>query len=404
MARPGSVKSGWHLKLQESDTSMTLRIPLTDVVLDEKEFDAVRKVLESRWLTMGREVLAFEDAFAETLGAKHAIAVTNGTMALQLAYQASGLGPDDEFIVPALTFAATMNAGLALGARAVLVDCTSEDDLTLCPEDLARKISPRTKLVVPMAYGGHCPAMNEICSLCEEHGIAIVEDACHAPLASLDDRKIGTFGLAGAFSFFGNKNLTTGEGGMIVTNDDDLNAQLRLLRSHGMSSMTWERHQQLAHGYDVSMVGYNARMDEMHAALGRVQLERLPELTRLRTENAHKLRRSLSNIDVDGFRIPFENPRGIPAHHLCVILLPEGMERARFRELLYEAGVQTSIHYTPLHQLSLAETLWADTRPVLPVVDAIADRLVTLPLGPTLSDEDIAWIATTTEQALKAFA
>ena len=199
---------------------MNERIPLTNVTLGEEEAQAAAAVIRSGWVTMGAQVEAFEREFAAALDAPHAIAVTNGTVALHLAYLVAGLQAGDEFLLPGLTFVATANAGLQLGARPVPVDIAGEDDLTLCPEDLARKITRQTKLIVTMPYGGFCPAMDAICDLAAEHRIPVVEDACHAPLARLDGQSIGTFGRMATYSFFGNKNMTTGEGGMILARDD----------------------------------------------------------------------------------------------------------------------------------------------------------------------------------------
>ncbi|MCL5269035.1 MAG: aminotransferase class I/II-fold pyridoxal phosphate-dependent enzyme, partial [bacterium] len=220
-----------------------ITVPLTDVTLGEEEAAAAARVIHSGWVTMGAEVEAFEREFAAAHGAPHAVAVASGTAALHLAYQAAGLREGDEFLVPALTFVATLNAGLYLGARPVLVDCASEDDLTLSPADAARKLTPRTRFIVTMAYGGHAPDMAAIMALAGERGIDVVEDACHAPLARLAGRCLGTFGRAGTFSFFGNKNMSTGEGGMILTGDAELARLLRLMRSHGMTTVTWQRHQ-----------------------------------------------------------------------------------------------------------------------------------------------------------------
>jgi dTDP-4-amino-4,6-dideoxygalactose transaminase len=239
-------------------------VPLTETTLDETEVEAAARVIRSGWLTMGSEVRAFEEEFAASIGTRHAIAVSNGTDALHLAYEAAGLGPDDEFCLPALTFIATLHAGLFLGARPVLVDCASEDDLTMCPEDLERKITDRTKLIVTVPYGGFLPDMERINAIAAERRIPVIEDACHAPLAAWRGRCAGAWGLAGTWSFYGNKNLTTGEGGMITTDDDDVLERCRLTRSHGMTSLTWERHHAEKAGlYEVRRVGWNDRLDEI---------------------------------------------------------------------------------------------------------------------------------------------
>jgi len=426
-------------------------VPLTDTTLDEHEIEAATRVLRSGWVTMGAEVRAFEEEFAAAVGARYAVALANGTAALHLAYEAAGLREGDEFCLPALTFVATMNAGLYLRARPVLIDCASEDDLTLSADDLARKITPRTRLIVTMPYGGFPPDMEPISALARERGIPVVEDACHAPLAEVGGRKIGTFGAAAAWSFFGNKNITTAEGGMVTTDDAALAERVRLMRSHGMATLTWDRHRGHASAYDVAAPGYNYRMDEIRAAIGREQLRKLPEANERRRAAARALRAALEkeistaeaqrNAEKERGRegegreelsssaplrlcgessspssprsprlcgesllIPFSNPRGAPVHHLFVILLPRGADRDAFRESLRADGVQTSVHYPPLHQFSHTRALFADeTAPPLrlPVLEAIAPRLVTLPLGPTLTEAQIAIVAQAVAKALK---
>ncbi len=379
---------------------MDWKVPLTDVTLDEQEAQAAAGVIRSGWLTQGEKVQAFEQAFAEAVGSRHAIAVTNGTAALHLAYLIAGLGPEDEFIVPALTFVATMNAGLYLGAKPVLADCASLDDLTISPEDIERKITPRTRLIVTMPYGGFCPDMPAIQAIADKHNIPIVEDACHAPLAELDGRKMGIWGVAGTFSFFSNKNLATGEGGMIVTDDDTAAERLRILRSHGITSPTHERHLNRSTTYDVAEPGYNYRLDEIRAAIGHIQLEKLPEATEKRRAAATKLRAAIESLNIDGLTIPFANPRGLPVHHLFVILLPPGTSREDFRSQLAAKGVQTSMHYPLLHHFQATQTLFP-IPPELPIADEIARRLVTLPMGPHIDDDAIAIITQAIGDALK---
>lgn len=370
-----------------------IRVPLTDTTLGEEEAQAAARVVRSGWVTMGAEVQAFEAEFAAALGCRHAIGITNGTAALHLAYQAAGLGQDDEFALPALTFVATLNAGLYLGGKPVLIDCASEDDLTISAADLARKVTPRTRLIVTMPYGGFCPDMQAIQDIAAEQNIPIVEDACHAPLAQIDGRMIGTFGIAGTYSFFGNKNLSVGEGGMVVTDSDDVAAHVRLMRAHGMTTLTWDRHRGHAASYDVVAAGYNYRLDEIRAAVGREQLKKLPGNNAARTKVALKMRERLETLGIAGFSLPFSRLHGVPAHHLCVALLPPGTDRDAFRAHLLERGIQTSVHYPPLHTFTHTKSLWADQDLDLPVLQKITDRLVTLPMGAQMRDEQVEWVA-----------
>jgi dTDP-4-amino-4,6-dideoxygalactose transaminase len=380
---------------------MQWRVPLSDVTVGEEEVAAVAEVLRSGWLTQGARVEAFERAFAERLGARHAVGVTNGTAALHLAYEAAGLAAGDEFILPALTFVATLNAGLYLGARPVLADCMSPQDLTLSAADVARKITPRTRLIVTMPYGGFCPDMEALAGLANERGIPLVEDACHAPLAEVGGRRIGTFGLASTFSFFSNKNLTTGEGGMVLTDSDDVAARVRRLRSHGMTTLTWDRHRGHAADYDVTDVGFNYRLDEVRAAIGLEQLRKLDAATERRREAARLLREALHAAAIPGLEIPFEQPRGVPVHHLFVILLPPDTDRRAFREAMTARGIQTSMHYPLLHRFTVAKQHFAEP-PAVPVAEAVGERLVTLPMGPHLSAESVGWIATAVRESVSS--
>ncbi len=367
-------------------------VPLSDVTVGEEEVAAASETLRSGWLTQGARVKAFEDAFAGMLGVPHALAVTNGTAALHLAYAAADLEPGDEFIVPALTFIATLNAGLYCGGQPVLADSVSTQDLTLSPQDVERKITPRTRLIVTMSYGGFCPDMSALLEIARKHNVVLVEDASHAPLAELDGRKIGTFGLSGTFSLFSNKNMTAGEGGVVVTRDDKVAERVRVMRSHSMTTVTWDRHHGHAAEYDVTGLGFNYRFDELRASVASVQLRQLEQITQQRVQAAEGLRQAIAALAIEGLEIPFQNPRGKPVHHLFVILLPDGTDRPAFRKALADAGIQTSMHYPLLHRFSGTQRLFAED-PEFPVVEGFIDRLVTLPMGPHLSPDKIELIA-----------
>lgn len=377
-------------------------IPLTDTTLGEEEVEAATRVLRSKWLTMGAEVDAFEREFAAAIGCLHAIAVANGTVALEIVYTAADVGPGCDVIMPAITFIASLNAARRLGARAVLADITSEDDLTISVASVREKLSPATRLIVPMPHGGYCPDMTALTALARERNVAIVEDACHAPLAQLERRCIGTFGLAGTWSFFGNKNMTTGEGGMITTDDNHLAAQCRLLRSHGITKTTWDRARGHASQYDVAAVGTNARMDEVRAAIGRVQLRKLPAANEARTRAAAMLREMITDARIDDLVIPGANPRGTPVHHLFCVLLPRSAQRDTVMERMKQHGVQTSIHYPPLHSFSGTREYFAGAGGTqnLPVTDRVAPRLMTLPLSPHFTAEQCRRIVSALKDSL----
>ena len=384
---------------------MNWKVPLADLSYDEQETQAVLGVLQSRWLTMGAVTQEFETAFAGFTGAKHALAVANATVALHLACLALGVGPGDEVIVPSLSFVATANAVLYCGAEPRFADILGPDELTLSPAAVEAQITPRSKAIIVMHYAGYACRMPEICALARRHGLALIEDAAHAPGAWLDGRHLGTWGDLGCFSFFSNKNLATGEGGMLVTGRDDLAEKLRLLRSHGMTSLTWDRHQGHAYSYDVTELGYNYRIDELHSALGLAQLAKLP------AGNARRraiTRRYWQALDGLGLGLPFRHDEreAESACHLFPMLLPEGLDRQAYRqayrqafiERMRAAGVQTSIHYPPIHQFSYYRRRYPDVR--LPVTEQVANRELTLPLYPTMSDAQVELVVASVKDAL----
>ncbi len=375
------------------------RIPLADVELGPEEETAVLDVLRRGWLSMGEVTAAFEADFATLTRARHALAVTNCTAALHLAGLALGWGPGDEVIVPSLTFVATANAVRYTGATPVFADVTGEDDFSLSVDDAAGRITPRTRAIIVVHYGGHAADMPAIMALAERHGLDVVEDVAHAPGAGLDGRALGTWGRIGCFSFFANKNMTTGEGGMLTTNDDELAERLRLLRSHGMTSLTWDRHQGHAWSYDVVAPGYNYRIDEIRAAVGRVQLTRL-EAANTRRRDLDALYCRLLPAAAPALGVPYSAARGIPACHLRPVLLPPGVDRTQFMAAMKAQGIQTSIHYPPIHCFSYYRR--EEGGPSLPVTEAIGAREVTLPLFPAMTPDDVESVVAAAAGALAA--
>jgi dTDP-4-amino-4,6-dideoxygalactose transaminase len=240
---------------------MDWRVPLIDIDFGIEEEEAVLQVIRSRWLSMGMVTQAFEQEFAAFIGAKYALAVTNATAALHLACLAVGIGPGDEVIVPSLTFVATANAVRYTGATPVFADIESLDWLNISPASIESRITGHTKAILVVHYAGFPCNMPAIMDIARRHNLVVLEDAAHAIGSSLGGRSLGTWGAIGCYSFFSNKNMTTGEGGMLATDDDSLAEKLRLLRSHGMTSLSWDRHQGHAYSYDVVDLGYNYRID-----------------------------------------------------------------------------------------------------------------------------------------------
>ena len=377
---------------------MEWRVPLSDLDYGPEEEEAALDVIRRRWLTMGAVTQEFEAAFAELTGARYALAVSNATEALHLACLALGIGRGDEVIVPSLTFVATANAVLYANAEVRFADIIGPHDLNISPEDIERQITSRTKAIMVMHYGGYPCRMPEILEIARQHGLAVIEDAAHAPGASLDGQALGTWGDVGCFSFFSNKNLATGEGGMVVTNRAEIAEKIKLLRSHGMTTLTWDRHRGHASSYDVVDLGYNYRIDEIRSALGLAQLSKLQKNNARRCALTERYWRGLAGAPYDGMELPFAGSRGDSSHHILPVLLPERADRQAFMDSMRASGVQTSIHYPPIHQFSYYRGRYPGVS--VPVTERLAAREVTLPLYPTMSDEQVDTVLAAAATAL----
>ncbi|MEX2527298.1 MAG: DegT/DnrJ/EryC1/StrS aminotransferase family protein [Gemmatimonadota bacterium] len=370
------------------------RIPLSDVTLGEEEALAVAQVVRSGWLTLGPEVRAFEEEFAEFVGVEGAVAVSNGTAALHLALHALGVQAGAEVIVPSLSFVATANSVVLAGGTPIFADVLSSTELTLDPGHVRSLITPRTVGVTAMHYGGRPARMAELQEICRAHNLFLLEDAAHGVGGYLGDEALGTVGDAGCFSFFGNKNMTTGEGGMVVAKDPGVLEGVRLARSHGMTAASWDRFAGHAWEYDVIAPGYNYRPTEITGAMGRIQLGRLPGNVARRRELLDVYARELGcdHRGVgEGLVLHPWGERG--AAHLCVILLTDPGARDPLRTALADAGIQTSIHYPPSHLFRHYRESQGTGPGDLPVTEDVARRMVTLPLYPRLSDEQVGGIA-----------
>lgn len=352
------------------------KVPLADVVVSEDDIDAVAETYRSGWLSMGPQTDAFEAALRAYTGAAHALAVTNGTAALHLVCAAAGLGPGDEVIVPSLTFVATANAIAYTGATPVFADIAGIERPWLSAEAAEAQVTDRTRAIMTMSYGGHPGDVQALRALAARRGLLLLEDAAHGIGGRSDGVHLGRLALAGAFSFFSNKNLAIGEGGAIVTDDEDLAAQMRLLRSHGMTTMSWDRHRGHATRYDVVALGFNYRIDEPRAALARRRLARLDAETEQRAAVVARYRDLLGAVDGLTPALPAVAGEQ-PAHHLFAVVLDAGRDREAFRAALAEAGIQTSMHYPPVHGFSIHRDA---PRGPLPLTEDYAARTVTLPL------------------------
>lgn len=374
------------------------KVQLFKLNFDDREVDAVRQTVESGWLTMGERISSFESGFSDYLGAGvQSLAVANGTAALHMALLALNVGPGDEVVIPALTFVADANSVKLTGATPVLADCSSLDDLNLSAATIEKVITPRTKAVMIVHYAGYPCDMPSIVELCRERGLGLIEDVAHAPGASFAGRSCGTWGDIGCYSFFSNKNLSIGEGGMVTSCNPYLIQRLRYLRSHGMTTLTLDRHNGRAITYDVAEPGLNYRMDEMRAAIGLVQLDKLPAGNARRKELTERYRR---NLGESGVSIPFANLPAdhVSAYHILPVLLPEGADRKAVIEGLKAKGIQSSIHYPPFWNFTAYAGQFSATD--APVAAEICDRELTLPLYPTMTEDDVDLVTTSLLECL----
>ncbi|HEX3269945.1 MAG TPA: DegT/DnrJ/EryC1/StrS aminotransferase family protein [Ktedonobacterales bacterium] len=348
-------------------------IPIARPQIGPEEEAAVLGVMRSGMLAQGEQVAAFERGFAEVCGVREAIAVSSGTAALHLALLAHGIGPGDEVITSPFSFAATGNTILLVGATPVFVDI-DPDTYNLDPQLVERAITPRTKAIMPVHLYGNPADMDRFVPLAQAHNLAIIEDACQAHAAAIREKPVGSFGT-GAFSFYPTKNITTGEGGAITTNDPAIAEKLRLLRSHGQK----ERYNHIA-------LGYNLRMTDMQGAMGVVQLGKLAGFTEKRIANAAFLNERLAGV--------VKTPAVLPGHkhvyHQYTIRVPG--DRDAFARALNERGVGTGVHYPrPIHQQPVYQEMGFTLS--LPVAEQAAREALCLPIHPALSDDDLATIA-----------
>jgi dTDP-4-amino-4,6-dideoxygalactose transaminase len=363
-------------------------IPLFDLNYGREEKESVLRVLRSKWLTMGPETEALEKEFAEYFKVKHALAVSSCTTALHLANLAVGVKKGTKVICPSFTFVATSNSVLYAGGIPVFADIISTDDWTISPNEIKKKINKNTRAIIVMHYGGFACKMDEIIEIAKCNKITVIEDAAHAPGSFYKDRLLGAIGDISCFSFFSNKNISTGEGGMICTNNDDYANYIKIIRSHGMTSATLDRHHGHAYSYDVTDLGYNYRIDEIHAALARCQLKKLKKGNERRRLAAIRYKNAFSKIDK--ITIPFADYSFSANYHIFPILLDKSINRHSLMVFLRGKGIQTSIHYPPVHKFSYYKTFMGDQ--ILRNTDFVSQRELTLPMYDGITDAQIDYV------------
>ena len=375
---------------------MAYKIPLFNLNYDEREAQAAYDTIKSGWISTGPKNAELEQMFIDMWGVRYAVSMSNCTDSLHTCCMVCGFGPGDEVICPSLTFAASCNCIRYVGATPVFADIVGPYHINIDPEDLERKITPRTKGIVVVHMAGFPARMDEIMAIARKHGLKVIEDACHGPLSEYKGRKLGTIGDCASFSFFSNKNISTGEGGMFITNDEEMARKARLIRSHGMTTMSYQRASGHATEYDIATLGYNFRMDDIRAAIAIEQLKKLPADLEKRIKVREQYLRRLSEIE--GVIVPFaENTEFVSNYILPVVLTDSTKERRnRIREFIHAAGIQTSVHYPAVHRFSTYRELGA----VLPRTEYVSDNEITLPMYAALTEEQVSFICDVFEKAL----
>lgn len=377
-------------------------LPFARPSITEREKRAVLDVLDSGWLTTGPRTKQFEERFSAEVGTRHAIALNSATAALHLALEALGVGPGDEVIVPTWTFAASAEVVIYRGARPVLVDIDRRT-LNTTPEMVLEAVTPRTRAVVAVHIAGMAMDIERLVALLEPRGIAVVEDAAHAfpsRIGGPDGRHAGTFGRAGAFSFYATKTITTGEGGMLVTDDDAIADRARVMSLHGISRDAWNRY--AANGswyYEIEDAGYKYNMTDIAAALGLVQLDRARELLAARRSIAAAYTRQFrASAAAELMELPEDAPDGSHAWHLYVVRLELhrlALDRAAVLAAMAERGIGTSVHFIPLHVHPYYQRQWGSRPDDHPVATKEYERVISLPIWPGMTEDDVTRVVET---------
>jgi perosamine synthetase len=350
------------------------------------------KSLKQRWLTNGPFLKKFENQFQNYLTVKHAIGVGSATHALHLAARSLDIQLGDEVIVPTFTFAATANAVLYCGAKPVLADVDLET-FNISIKSIKKLISKKTKAIIPVHYGGQSADMDEICDIAKKHNLKIIEDCAHALGSTFQNKKCGTLGDVGCFSFYPTKIITTGEGGMVCTNSNNISKKIVTLRSQGMDIFPHEREKKAVWKYDIVDLGYNYRLDEIRSALGLSQLDRIDLINKLRIKIAHKYNELLQKIK--GITIPQTKTNRNHIYHLYPIKIEKNYPLTR-NELfykLYKLGIGTSVQYTPLHLMSYYKNHLKMKKDVFHNANILTNQVLCLPIYPTMSSKQIEFVA-----------
>ena len=372
-------------------------IPLFDLNYGEEEENAALQTLRSRWISTGPKCAELEEKFATMLDAKYACTVTNCTAALHLACCVMGIKSGDEVICPSLTFAATVNCIRYVGATPVFADIYGSENLCMDADQIEELITDKTKAIIPMHYAGFPCDMQKIMEIANRYNLFVIEDACHGPLSEYRGKKLGTIGDIGCFSFFSNKNISTGEGGIMVTDHEETYKKLKLLRSHGMTTMSYQRASGHATSYDIVDLGYNYRMDDIRASLGVVQLDKLRKDLKQRAKIREWYCKRLTKLN--GIVVPFMDNKAFVSNYIFPVVLKnsDAEKRDAFRNKLHEKGIQTSVHYPAIHRFSA----YKEFTKKLPNTEYATDNEITLPMYARLREKDVEYICDAVEDCCK---
>jgi dTDP-4-amino-4,6-dideoxygalactose transaminase len=378
------------------------KIPLFDLDYGDNEKNAVIEVLDSKWLSSAEKTKEFELKFSKYLEKESlCTTVSSATAALHIALLITRVKKDDEVIISGLTFVADANVVTMCGATPIFADVNSLEDWNPSIKDIKNKVTKATKAIIVVHFAGYpIEDIEELVVFCKEKNIMLIEDVAHAVGGSYDGKKCGTFGDMACFSFFSNKNLSTGEGGMFVTKNMEFDRQARLLRSHGMTSMTIDRHEGKTISYDVIQPGLNYRMDEIRCALGLVQLVKLDKNNQRRSDLVKYYIASLEK-NIPKIIVPFKkiSDKTISSYHIFPILLPKDCNRVAVMEYLKSKGIQTSIHYPSFKDFTYYAAYCTDA---LEYADEVSARVLTLPLYPDLSFKIIDEVIKNLEMIINA--
>jgi len=367
-----------------------LEVPYFKPWINSNDKKKVLSVLNNRWLTNGPNLIEFENTFRKVIRTKYSIGTGSATHALHLTLRALGINQGDEVIVPTFTFAATANSVLYCGAKPIFTDIES-DTFNISVKDIEKKITKKTKAIILVHYGGQSCDMDKILKIAKKNSLLLVEDCAHALGSKYLNKFCGSFGHAGCFSFYPTKIITTGEGGMITTNNSDLNQKTKLLRSHAMSVTPQDREKNSSWQYDIVDLGYNYRLDEIRSALGISQLKRVNEINKKRISIAKKYDKLISKIK--GLTIPAKKSDRNHIYHLYTIKVESDyhLTRNELFEFLSKNGIGSSVQYYPLHLMSFYKNKFK-IRDDFPVANEIKDQVISLPIYPQMTEKEFNYV------------